>query len=80
MRSWMWPVAVRPWLWTTAVATALRLAPSGWWRRWPPVPRPDRQYLRFRMVTNYGEDRAVPDAADLIRYLEWCRRADGGRG
>ena len=76
-RRGSWPaaavaVAVRPWLWRTAVDSALRLAPPGWWRRAPFVPRPDREYLSFRLETQYGTD-AAPEARDLVSYLEWCR-------
>ncbi|MGH9087275.1 MAG: hypothetical protein ACRDYZ_04075 [Acidimicrobiales bacterium] len=75
------PLAARPRLWPVAVATAVRLAPPRWWRRWPPDPRPDADYLRFRMITNYGGDGTVePDPDDLVSYLEWCRRAGRHRG
>lgn len=64
----------RPWLWRAAAG----LVPPGWWRRWPPLPVPSRAYLRFRLETMYGETtngEAVGfRAADLIQYLEWCRR------
>ncbi|CAN5679659.1 hypothetical protein BH24ACT2_BH24ACT2_12480 [soil metagenome] len=66
----------RPDLWSTAVRQALRLAPSGWWRRWPPLPRPDPTYLRFRMETAYGDADHAPEPADVVAYLEWCRRID----
>lgn len=59
----------RPGLWPSA----LRLVPHRWWRRWPPLPLPPRDYLRFRMETMYGSSSAL-DAHDLVRYLEWCRR------
>lgn len=63
-----------PSLWWTAVATVFRLAPDGWWRRRPFLPLPDRDYLRFRMVTAYGGDgTAPPEPEDLITYLRWCR-------
>jgi hypothetical protein len=64
------PVLVRPWLWSPA----LRLAPRGWWRRPPHLPVPDPSYLRFRMVTMYGDATHVPEPDDLVTYLEWCRR------
>ncbi len=78
-------LARRPWLWPTAVMLAGRLAPRGWWRRWPPRPWPDRAYLQFRMQTAYGDgggsgdgggDGGVPVASpgELIDYLAWCRR------
>ena len=46
----------RPSLWGVAIAQALRLAPSGWWRRSPFLPVPDPAYLRFRLETQYGSD------------------------
>ena len=67
-------IAVRPWLWATAVAQLLRLAPTGWWRRWPPLPRPDPSYLRFRLQTAYGDAERDPAPADVVAYLTWCRR------
>jgi hypothetical protein len=66
---------VRPWLWPPAVVAAVRLARRGWWRRWPPVPLPDPDYWRFRMVTAYGgEGDRPPTVEDVVAYLEWCRR------
>ena len=35
--------------------------------------RLDPAYLRFRMVTMYGNAAAQPDGDDLIAYLRWCR-------
>ena len=51
-----------PSLWVTA----LRL---GWRLRM----RPDPAYLRFRMVTMYGDAAAQPHGDDLIAYLRWCK-------
>jgi hypothetical protein len=67
-------VAGRPRLWPVAAMVAWRLAGPGWWRRWPPVPRPDPAYLRFRLQTAYGDPSARPVPADVVAYLEWCRR------
>lgn len=65
----------RPGLWPTALRQAVRLAPRGWWRRPPFVPRPDPDYLKFRLVTMYGGDGDAPlDPDDLIAWLVWCRR------
>jgi hypothetical protein len=52
----------------------MRLAPRGWWHRWPPLPLPDRDYLRFRLQTMYGGEGRSPDAADVLAYLSWCKR------
>jgi len=67
------PVVRRPGLWPTAVTTLLRLAAPGWWRRSPHLPLPDPRLWAFRMVTAYGRTDAVPAAADVVSYLEWCR-------
>lgn len=66
-------VVVRPWLWRTAVRQAVLLAPSGWWRRRPFLPLPDRAYVAFRLETMYGGTAPRPEAADVVRYLRWCR-------
>jgi hypothetical protein len=59
----------RPALWPTAA----RLVPARWWCRWPPRPWPPPDYIHFRTETMYGADGRI-DPADLVRYLEWCRR------
>ena len=69
-------VAARPSLWAVALRQARRLAPPGWWRRPPFVPRPDRGYLRFRLETQYGDADAPASGADLVAYLRWCRAQD----
>jgi hypothetical protein len=66
-------VAVRPGLWATAASQVGRLARPGWWRRWPPVPAPDPEYLRFRLQTQYGDPDREPEPDDVIAYLRWCR-------
>ena len=66
-------VARRPDLWLTALTQALRLAPTGWWRRKPFLPLPDEDYLRFRLQTQYGDPSRSPEPHDLVTYLEWCR-------
>jgi len=70
-------VALRPGLWGTALVQCLRLAPTGWWRRWPPLPLPDAEYLRFRLQTQYGDAERAPDPADVVAYLQWCRSYRG---
>lgn len=72
-------LASHPRLWSTALRQAFRLAPAGWWRRWPPLPRPDPAYLRFRLETAYGDADRDPAPADVVAYLEWCRRSASGQ-
>jgi hypothetical protein len=67
-------LARRPDLWPTAVRVGVRLAPRRWWARWPHLPLPAADYLRFRLVTARGGSGDGPaDPADLVAYLEWCR-------
>ena len=70
-------VAARPALWPAAAVQVLRLARPGWWRRWPPLPVPDPEWLRFRLQTAYGDPRRPPEPQDVVLYLKWCR---GWRG
>lgn len=63
----------RPRLWPVALRQARRVVPTGWWRRAPYLPVPSPDYLRFRMITQYGDPSATPEAHDVVRYLEWCR-------
>ena len=76
-------VVLRPDLWVTAVRQVFRLAPRRWWRRRPFLPVPSREYVEFRMVTQYGgghgEPLAPAAAADVVHYLEWCREWNGSR-
>lgn len=76
MRWWSTAVAVavRPGLWATAAVVAGQLAASGWWRRWPPLPRPDPAWMDFRLRTQYGEAPAGPEPRDVVAYLRWRRR------
>jgi hypothetical protein len=67
-------VLARPSLWGVALVQLVRLAPTGWWRRPPFLPVPDRDYLRFRMQTQYGDADHAAEPQDLVTYLRWCRR------
>ena len=64
---------VRPSLWGIALVQLFRLAPTGWWRHSPFLPLPDRDYLRFRLQTQYGDPDHAPDPGDLVTYLRWCK-------
>ena len=67
-------VVARPGLWGTAVRQVFVLAVPGWWRHRPFLPVPDNDYLRFRLETQYGTADHAIEPADLVAYLEWCRR------
>jgi len=76
-RGWFgpafWAVVRRPALWLTAARQVRVLAPRGWWRRRPWLPVPDADYMRFRLVTQYGDPDHAPEPADVVAYLHWCR-------
>jgi hypothetical protein len=63
----------RPDLWWTGLRQMRRLARPKWWKRPPFLPVPDRDYLQFRLVTQYGGDGGTATGTDLVQYLEWCR-------
>ena len=59
---------------------ALDLIALGWsmrrrrWYREPPfLPLPPPEYLRWRMLTAYGDEDAVPSADDVVRVARWRR-------
>lgn len=64
-------VVARPRLWPAALRQARVLVPSGWWRRAPFLPVPDRAWLRFRLTTAYGDPDAPLGADDLVTWLAW---------
>ncbi len=73
-RSAVLAVLRRPDLWPIAALMAVRLAPRGWWRHWPPLPLPDPDYWHLRMTVAYGGDgQGPPVGDDVVAYLRWCR-------
>lgn len=74
-------LARRPVLWPTALRQFRRMVPSGWWSRPPFVPLPDRAYVRFRLLTQYGSSpvRRAPEPSDVVDYLLWCRQWERAR-
>jgi hypothetical protein len=67
-------VVRHPRLWPVAVGQWRRLTPRGWWRRAPFLPVPAPEYVRFRLVTQYGGTQHAPSGQDVLHYLAWCRR------
>jgi hypothetical protein len=62
----------RPWLVPTLVGTAWAFRARGWHTRWPFLPLPSAEYMRWRMETAYGEPDAVPPDEDLERFVTWA--------
>ena len=51
-----------------------RFRSRDWYRRFPFLPLPARDYLRWRMYTAYGDEDVVPPADDVVRYARWAVR------
>ena len=51
---------------------AWRFRSRTWYRRFPFLPLPARDYVRWRMHTAYGDDDAIPSPEDVERYARWA--------
>ena len=65
--------AVRPRLAVDLLRTAWAFRRRHWWRAAPFLPVPDRDYLRWRMYTAYGNEDAIPPLEDVIGFARWRR-------
>jgi len=45
-----------------------------WYLRPPFLPVPAMDYVRWRMLTAYGDERAIPPLHDVVRYARWSMR------
>lgn len=68
----------RPSLWGTAARLGRRSIPRRWWRSAPYLPVPPRDYLAFRLQTQYGSEPPDSLRHDFVEYLEWCRLWERG--
>ena len=66
--------ALRPRLAADLLRVTWRFRRRRWWGRFPFLPLPPRDYVRWRMHTAYGDHDAVPPAADVERYARWVGR------
>lgn len=64
--------AVNPPLAGALVRVMWRFRRRKWYRRWPFLPTPSRDYVRWRMHTAYGDYDAVPPVDDVVRYARWA--------
>ena len=67
---------VQPALAADLLRVAWRFRRRRWYRRFPFLPLPAADYVRWRMHTAYGDHDAVPPADDVIRYARWACRPD----
>jgi len=49
------------------------LATPGWWHRSPFLPLPSKSYAEMRSTIQYGGQGDRFDAADVLKYLAWCK-------
>ncbi len=63
---------VRPTLAVALLRVAWRFRRRHWYRRFPFLPIPARDYVRWRMHTAYGDDDVVPPPDDVERYAYWA--------
>ncbi len=64
---------IHPRLAVDLLRTAWAFRRRQWWRRAPFLPIPDRDYLRWRMYTAYGDEDAVPPLRDVVGFARWRR-------
>ena len=68
-------VVRRPWKIPRLVRAAFVMAPTGWWKRKPFLPLPDKDYWRFRLETSAGGEGDVPPSPDeLLEVVDWAHR------
>ena len=84
MRSWpsvVLTLALRslrhPALGVALLRTGWRFRRHGWWHRFPFLPLPATEYVRWRMHTAYGDDAHVPAPNEIERYARWAARRGG---
>jgi hypothetical protein len=53
---------------------AWRFRDRRWLRRFPFLPLPARDYVRWRMHTAYGDPDTIPPVEDVVRYARWAGR------
>ncbi len=64
---------VNPRLALDLLALAWAMRRRGWYREAPFLPLPPAEYVRWRMLTAYGDEDAVPSVEDVIRVARWRR-------
>jgi hypothetical protein len=63
-----------PFLAIDLLRVAWRFRHRHWYRRFPFLPLPAQNYVRWRMYTAYGDEAAIPPAEDVIAFARWVGR------
>jgi len=69
--------AVRPRLALDLLRLAWSFRARDWLHRFPFLPLPPREYLRWRMFTAYGDENAIPPVDDVVNFARWRRETMG---
>ena len=69
-----WRSVKSPRLAAALVRVGWRFRRRDWYKRFPFLPLPAAEYVRWRMHTAYGSDDAIPSADDVARYSLWATR------
>ena len=72
-----WRAALSPRLALDLLRLAWSFRARGWHRRFPFLPLPPKAYVRWRMLTAYGDENAIPPIDDVIRFARWRRETMG---
>lgn len=73
----VWRAVLRPRLALDLARTAWAFRRRRWWATPPWLPLPDRASLRWRMLTAYADENAVPPLDDVVRFARWRRETMG---
>ncbi|MEQ1693914.1 MAG: hypothetical protein ABMA00_21675 [Gemmatimonas sp.] len=65
---------MNPLLAVDLLRVAWRFRHRHWFRRFPFLPLPAQDYVRWRMYTAYGDETAIPPADDVIAFARWVGR------
>ena len=73
IRTALRTVVAHPSLAPEAMRQLLVVAPRGWWRRPPFLPRPAEGWMAFRAETLEGSGGSGPSASEFAEFLRWAR-------
>ncbi len=65
---------LHPTLGVDLVRVSWRFRNRRWYRRFPFLPLPDRDYVRWRMDTAFGSPDFIPSAHEVEQYARWATR------